>query len=268
MTRTPTALPPALTKPLRQGTSAPLFDSDWRGNQSTFRFSIGLTDANTMSDLHTLKLELDELLSRADQLRRRIAEEESRPRASENWPPEIFYADYHATTGFLLGGIAALVSLGANIVGAPLTGRAPLELIRVYLTFPFGERALQLSTGAENVYAVPDGLILTFGCCLYLGTGMVIGVPLFVAIMKLAGHRSTSARLIVATVMGLLIWFVNFHLILNWLQPWLLGGRWITDPAVLPHWVAAVTHLIFGWTLALLAPWGRFQPYAAPASTP
>ena len=48
------------------------------------------------------------------------------------------------------------------------------------------------------------------------------------------------------------------------LQPVLFGGRWITDSSVLPPWVAAVTHVIFGWTMALLAPLGHFVPYQQP----
>ncbi len=67
-------------------------------------------------------------------------------------------------------------------------------------------------------------------------------------------------------MLALLVWFVNFYLILNWLQPMLFGGRWITDPAVLPPWVAAVTHVIFGWAMVCLAPLGKFVPYQQPQS--
>jgi hypothetical protein len=47
---------------------------------------------------------------------------------------------------------------------------------------------------------------------------------------------------------------VNFYLLLAPLQPLLLGGRWIAE--LIPWWVAALTHLIFGWTVALLYPHG------------
>jgi hypothetical protein len=53
---------------------------------------------------------------------------------------------------------------------------------------------------------------------------------------------------------------------LSWLQPLLFGGNWITNPAVLPTWVGLITHLIFGWTLALLYPWARFQVYEQPTA--
>ena len=57
-----------------------------------------------------------------------------------------------------------------------------------------------------------------------------------------------------------MIWAVMFYGILSWLQPLLVEGdpgNWITNPAYLPWWVAAATHLVFGWTIALLYPLGR-----------
>lgn len=217
-----------------------------------------------MQELVELNQELETLRSRAEAIQTRIAAIEGvRPPAIQ-WAPTGFYTDYHATTGFMLGGIGALASLLVNVLAAPLAGKSPLELIRVYLTFPLGERALALSTGSKDIYAIPDGMILAMGCCLYIGTGMVLGVPLHVALMRFTGGKSLGARLGIATVLALLVWFINFYLVLNWLQPMLFGGRWITDPAVLPPWVAAVTHVIFGWTLALLAPLGKFVPYEQP----
>ena len=62
----------------------------------------------------------------------------------------------------------------------------------------------------------------------------------------------------VATALGLGVWIVNFHLILSWLQPVLLGGRWIVDE--IPFWVAALTHLAFAWTIWVGEYWGRFEP--------
>jgi hypothetical protein len=48
------------------------------------------------------------------------------------------------------------------------------------------------------------------------------------------------------------------------LQPLVIGGdpgNWITNPNYLPWWVAAATHLVFGWTIALLYPLGVYTPY-------
>lgn len=217
-----------------------------------------------MSDLISLKQELETLRSRMQVVQSEIATAEGGSGRSTAWAPSGFYSDYHATTGFMLGGVGALVSLLVNVVSAPMAGKSPLELIRVYLTFPLGERALALATGSKDIYAIPDGMILSLGCCLYIGTGMLLGIPFHMALMRFTSGKSLGVRLGFATVLALLLWFVNFYLVLTWLQPMLFGGRWITDSSVLPPWVAAVTHVIFGWTLALLVPFGKFVPYEQP----
>ncbi len=209
-------------------------------------------------------------LEELDSLRARVRELESEVRQDAfqgEWPPRDFYAAYHATTGFMLGMFGAAMSLLVNAIGAPIAGKSPLELIRIYLTFPLGETALRLAEGNQNVTAIPDGVMLAMGCCLYLGTGMLLGVPFFVILVRLTDDKTVGYRLLVATVMSLVLWVINFYGILSWLQPLLFGGRWITDPNILPVWVAVVTHLVFGWTLALLYPWGKFQPYQQPSTT-
>ena len=114
----------------------------------------------------------------------------------------------------------------------PIAGKKPLELITVYLTFPFGEKAFELTSTAQG------GLIMAMGCCLYLATGMVLGVPMYLALAKICGESaSLGRRLLVASVLSLLLWAINFYGILSWLQPVLLGGNWITDPTILPVWV-------------------------------
>ncbi len=202
-------------------------------------------------------------LRRIEELREELAvleNEVARGAAGASWPPQGFYGSYYATTGFLLGGIGALTSLLANVVAAPLAGKSPLELIKVYLTFPLGERALQLSSA-------DGGLILALGVTLYLGTGMALGVPIYWTMVRICGRNPPlGKRLAVASVLSLTVYAVNFYVILSWLQPALIGGRWITDPAILPPWVAAGTHLIFGWMLAVLYPWGLFTPYRQPGS--
>lgn len=175
------------------------------------------------------------------------------------WPPQQFYSAYYATTGFMLGAFGAAVSLLVNVIGALAAGEDPLQLIQVYLTFPLGERALSLSTEHNG------GLIIALGCCLYLATGMLLGVPLYFLMVRLCGVRSSLVRrLAVGGILGLALWAVAFYGLLIWLQPLLFQGNWITNPAVLPIWVAAVTHVVFGWTLAVLYPWGLFTPYRPP----
>ncbi len=202
--------------------------------------------------------ELQQLKDRVEKLESEI--EQSRP--VTHWQPSGYYTAYYATSGFLLGIFGAMASLLVNVVGAPLAGKSPLELICVYLTFPLGEKALGLADSAQNVYAVSNGLILTIGCCLYLATGMLLGVPFYVALTRLTQNSSVAMRYVVAAVLSLLVWLVNFYGILSWLQPALFGGNWIVEQV--PPWVAAVTHLVFGMTIALLYPLGQFVPYQRP----
>ena len=39
------------------------------------------------------------------------------------------------------------------------------------------------------------------------------------------------------------------------------GGDWMVQE--IPWWVGLVTHLVFGWTMAVLYPLGRYVPYDA-----
>lgn len=171
-----------------------------------------------------------------------------------------FYTMYYMTTGFLLGLIAAAISLLFNIVGATIAGKSPLELIRIYLTFPLGERALQV-TGPERVFAIDNGVVLAIGVCLYLGTGMLLGVPIHVILARTTAGRSTGVRIAVGILLGLAVWLVMFYGILSWLQPLVCGGNWITNNDYLPWWVAASTHAVFGASMGLLYPLGQFVPY-------
>lgn len=171
--------------------------------------------------------------------------------ASAIWPPRGYYTAHHVLAGCVLGMLAASTSLVFNVVGSLLIGQHPLQLIRVYLTFPMAEQALHID----------HGLTLAIGCCLYLATGMVLGIPVHLVLTRWAGTASFAVRLAVATGLGLTLWLVNFYGILYWLQPLLFGGRWIV--AEIPWWVAALTHLVFSWTILLIQPLGVFVPYSA-----
>ena len=180
------------------------------------------------------------------------------------WTPKTYFWVYHSASGMLLGVVGAAVALLANVVLAPMAGKHPLELIRVYLTFPLGDQALALTDAVGAVPAIRDGMILTFGCCLYLVTGMLLGMPTRAAIARWAPHDIPINRVIVGSATALAIWLVGFYGILSWLQPLLCGGNWITSGDHLPWWIAAVTHAVFGGTIALLSPLTKFLPYPPP----
>lgn len=104
--------------------------------------------------------------------------------------------------------------------------------------------------------------MLAIGCCLYIGTGMVLGIPLYLALTRWGGGKSLAVKLVIATIVSVLIWLVNFYGLLSWLQPAVIEMS--EENLILnrvPPWVALATHLVFGWTMALIYPLGDFTPY-------
>ena len=145
-----------------------------------------------MSELDEKRRELVELESRA----RVLADELAQQEPVKPFQPKGYYASYYATTGFMLGIFGAMSSLLFNVVGSALVGQHPLELIRVYLTFPLGDKALELDSG----------LAIAVGCCLYLATGMLLGIPVYLALTWWTANSSLAKRLLVASLISLLIW--------------------------------------------------------------
>ena len=180
-------------------------------------------------------------------------------RAAGDWARRGYYLTYYATAGFFLGMVGALVSLVFNIAGATVAGKDPLQLIRVYLTFGMGEKALDP--------AFENGLALAMGCVLYIATGMLLGIIFQVVLSRYAAGAGLAGRLAWATVLAVAVWLVNFYGLIAWLQPLLFGGNWIVDNRELPWWVALATHLVFGWTMAVIYPWGEFRPYRLQTET-
>jgi hypothetical protein len=209
-----------------------------------------------MTDNATLRKRLAELREQVIELE---AELSRSPTTEPQWQATDYYTAYYATTGFMLGGIAAINSLLFNIVGALLFGKQPLELIRVYLTFPMGEEALDFS-------AVDNGLILAIGCCLYIATGMLYGMLFQIVLTRFMADSSMGMKFVAVSLLALGVWLVNFYGILSWLQPLLFGGRWIVEQ--IPWWVAALTHLVFGWTMLIVYPLGRYTPYRLESENP
>ena len=201
------------------------------------------------ADRQAIRRKLDELRAEVASLESQLTH--TQPHAA--WVPEGYYTTYHIVAGMTLGLIAAAVSLLLNIIGAVMVGEPPLKLIQVYLTFPLGEQALSLE-GSQA------GFILAAGCCLYLITGMFGGIPFHLILSRYFSDAKFSKRFLVASVLGLGVWLVNFYGVLCWVQPLLIGGNWIVDKVPTP--VAIATHLVFGWTMLLVEQWGRFIPGA------
>ncbi len=204
------------------------------------------------ANLAAKRAELARLQTEAAKLE---AEIDAAAEGQADWSGRGYYLTYYATAGFFLGMVAALTSLVFNVVGASVAGENPLQLIKVYLTFGLGEKALDPN--------LDSGVALAIGCCLYIATGMLLGIVFHVVLTRFAAKSGLLGRLACASAVAIAIWLINFYLLLSWIQPLLFGGNWITstDPVYLPWWVAASTHLVFGWTMALIYPWGLFQPY-------
>lgn len=195
--------------------------------------------------------ELDELRSRVEELEGELALPETREKG--DWRTSGYYLSYYATAGFFLGMVGALTSLLFNVFGSLAVGQHPLYLIQVYLTFGMGKRALDANVAADG------GLALAIGCCLYVGTGMLLGILFHVVLTRYAADGGLVKRLILASVLAIAVWVVNYYVVLSWLQPLLFGGNWIVTKVPIP--IAALTHLVFGWTQALVYPWGLYEPY-------
>lgn len=161
----------------------------------------------------------------------------------------------YANAGLWQGALAGCTSLMFNVIGSVLWpaisghDQHPLRLIQVFLTFPLGEAALNLNSG----------LLLAIGCLMYLATGMIYGMLFVLALSYFLPNSGVIGRLTACSVLAIAVWLVNFYGILSWSQPLVFGGRWIME--LVPWWVAALTHLVFGWTIALIYPLGT-QPAA------
>lgn len=196
---------------------------------------------------HDLEKQLADARQKVDDLESRMSHvEQGAPR----WQPTGFYTDYYAITGFFLGMIASLTSLMLNVIGSSLAGLFPLQLIRVYLTFPLGEKALKME----------GGVALAVGCCLYIGTGMLLGIVFQLVLARFAPQPGALLkRLVIASLLAIAVWVVSFYGILSWLQPLLFQGNWIVESIPVP--VAVLTHLVFGWTMAVVFSLGIYKPY-------
>ena len=145
-----------------------------------------------MSTLADKKAELARLHAEAVRLEAEIDAAETA--VSSDWEDQGYYLTYYATSGFFLGMIAALASLMFNIVGASAAGKDPLQLIRVYLTFGMGEKALDP--------AFDNGLALAMGCVLYIATGMLLGILFQVVLGWLAPRAGVVTRLVLASALA------------------------------------------------------------------
>ncbi len=150
---------------------------------------------------------------------------------------------YYLLMGSAVGVYAAWFSLALNVVGALALGQEPLKLLRVYATFFMGAEALG--------QAANQGVALFLALVLYSATGAVVGMPLYVIYHRRFASHETMIRAINGVWIGLVMWLVNYYLVLSWFQPTVL--KWVAysgdiQPYIVrnvPFWVAVLTHVAF-----------------------
>ena len=147
------------------------------------------------------------------------------PKIHEEWS-----VVYRGTVGALAGFLGSVTSLVANVLGAWALGIETLMLLRVYATIFEGADALQLENPA------------------FIVVGGMFGVVFVTLTSRLPQIRKLVHYATAGLVFGLLLWIGNFYLILSWLQPLVSGDAYIVEN--IPWWVAALTHICYGLTLA------------------
>ena len=91
---------------------------------------------------------------------------------------------------------------------------------------------------------------------------MLLGILFHVFFTRYCASVGLGKRLLAASGLAIAVWIVNYYFVLSWLQPLLFGGNWIAN--TIPPPIAALTHLVFGWTQATVYPLGLYEPYRAP----
>jgi len=146
---------------------------------------------------------------------------------------------YFATIGAFAGYLGSLVILGADIASAKLMGFAPFMYLRYYATLREGPNALLMTSRSFLLNAI----------LMHLAVGSALGA-IFLLIVSGRDIQRFARYLAAGIGFGLCVWFINFYLLLSWIQPLVNGKSYILEN--IPWWVAALTHALYGITIALV----------------
>jgi hypothetical protein len=183
---------------------------------------------------------------------RLLATTEAPQRAVAAWPPKGFYLTYYVVAGLMIGILGSLTSFLCNVLGSLFLEQDPLLFLRVYGTVFLGEKALV--TDDLNFFMLVAVVHFSVGA---------IGGAVFHVLVNFYLPDRTALQIGLGVLYGILMWVVNFYVVIVWLQRDLFGEAYVLQ--LMPAWVAAVTHAVYGLTLGLLQPLGRFVPYRAHA---
>ncbi len=148
---------------------------------------------------------------------------------------------YLGTVGALAGFLGSVTSFVANVLGAWALDVERLMLLRVYATIFEGPDALLL----EDTPFVAEVLLV------HIVVGALFGVVFVALTSQFPQIRQPVHYAAAGLGFGLLLWIGNFYLVLSWLQPLISGEAYIVEN--IPWWVAALTHICYGLTLAAVA---------------
>jgi len=192
----------------------------------------------------------EEALREIEQHRAAIIDLEAQLRepVTHSWPPVGFYLTFYIVAGATIGILGSVTSFAFNVLGSLLVKQDPLLFLRVYGTVFLGAKAL--TTDDLNFFMLV--------AIVHFSVGASAGAVFQVVISRFVPDRP-ALQIVLGGVYGLLMWIVNFYLIIAWLQPRLFGQAYVLE--LMPVWIAALTHLIYGLTLGVLQPLGRFVPY-------
>lgn len=192
----------------------------------------------------------DEALREIEHHRAAIIELEAQLQepATRSWPPVGFYLTFYIVAGVTIGILGSVTSFFFNVVGSLLVKQDPLLFLRVYGTVFLGPKAL--TTDDLNFFMLV--------AVVHFSVGASAGAVFQVFVSRFVPDRPLL-QVVLGGVYGLLMWIVNFYLVIAWLQPRLFGQAYVLE--LMPVWIAALTHLIYGLTLGVLQPLGRFVPY-------
>ena len=158
---------------------------------------------------------------------------ETRTYVSRQWR-----AMYFGTIGAVAGFLGSLAMIAADILAAQVMGKPPFMMLRVYATLRDGAGALSLSDWTSFLSAF----------VMHLALGSALGAIFALSFSGRARYQSAGHYLSAGLVFGLSIWIINFYLLLSWIQPLINGREYILSN--IPWWVAAITHALYGLTLA------------------
>jgi hypothetical protein len=168
--------------------------------------------------------------------------------APQSWPPAGFYLTYYVVSGMILGILGSITSFACHVLGSLFFDQDPLRVLRVYGTFFLGPAAL--TTDQLDFFMLV--------AIVHFSVGAAAGAVFNVLVNRFAPPRA-GVQIALGAAYGLLMWVVNFYVVIAWLQPLLVGRAYVLE--MMPAGVAALTHVVYGLTLGILQPLGRFVAY-------